>query len=57
MTNVEKIESEEAAYCSGCNGTGEGQYDGASCSWCRGSGFERPSADEEDFDIPEDWDA
>lgn len=57
MTNVEEIESEEAEYCSGCDGTGEGQYDGASCSWCGGSGFERPSADEEDFDIPEDWDA
>ena len=43
-------------YCVGCNGTGEGQHDGASCSWCGGSGFERPNADD-DFDIPEDWDA
>lgn len=49
-------EREEPDYCAGCNGTGEGQHDGASCSWCGGTGFERHN-DPDDFDIPEDWDA
>jgi DnaJ-class molecular chaperone len=47
----------EPPYCSACNGTGEGQYDGANCSSCGGSGFERPDEDPDDFDIPIDWDA
>jgi DnaJ-class molecular chaperone len=50
-------EDGELDYCAGCNGTGEGQYEGANCSSCGGSGFERVSADEDDFDIPEDWEA
>ena len=47
---------EDEPYCPGCNGTGEGQYDGANCAWCGGSGFERKPRDPDDFDIPEDWD-
>ena len=49
-------DDDELPYCGGCNGTGEGQYDGASCSWCGGSGFERPERDPDDFAIPEYWD-
>ena len=34
-------EVEENADCIYCSGTGEGEYDGQSCSICRGSGFKR----------------
>ncbi len=27
-------------YCSACNGSGEGSYDGSICSQCHGSGIE-----------------
>ena len=27
--------------CSGCSGSGEGQYDGVPCAWCGGAGVDR----------------
>ena len=32
-------DDQEEAHCSACNGTGEGQFDGQSCSVCRGRGY------------------
>ena len=48
---------DEDSICSACNGSGEGQFDGTTCSHCRGSGVEPGDRDEDDYDIPEDWDA
>jgi hypothetical protein len=45
--------SEEADYCFACNGSGEGQYDGSSCSTCGGSGSEPAQHDPDDFTDPE----
>ena len=41
-------------YCSTCAGTGEGQYDGTSCSNCGGSGVLCPEPDD-DCDPPDDF--
>jgi hypothetical protein len=35
--------------CSWCSGSGEGQYDGSTCSHCHGSGVE-PASDNDDID-------
>jgi len=61
MTNEpETEEDEDDGYCYACAGTGEGMYDGAACSVCKGRGYLRPSADADDYDPPEDdfepWD-
>lgn len=43
----------EAPYCTACNGSGEGQYDGSHCSSCKGTGhqyFSIPIEDEIDVD-------
>lgn len=40
--------------CPGCNGSGEGQYDGTTCSTCGGSGVVYEGDDgEPDFDEPD----
>lgn len=31
-------DSEDAGICPHCNGSGEGQYDGTRCRWCKGTG-------------------
>jgi len=36
---------DEEPYCTACNGTGEGQYDGSRCRGCNGSGVERREED------------
>lgn len=39
--NVQAVvssENEEPALCAQCNGSGEGQYDGTHCGFCKGSG-------------------
>ncbi len=41
-------DDDEPAYCTSCEGTGEGQYDGARCMSCRGHGFLRPTREESD---------
>lgn len=41
-------EDDEDEICSWCNGSGEGMYDGSSCSKCKGSGCE-PVEREEDI--------
>ena len=45
------IEDEDDGYCTTCAGTGEGQYDGASCSACGGKGVIQAKLD--DYDPPE----
>jgi hypothetical protein len=52
LSFVEKPEEEDDGYCYACAGTGEGQYDGASCSGCGGKGFRLPHPDE-DYEPPE----
>jgi hypothetical protein len=42
--------------CSYCSGTGEGRYEGQSCSHCGGSGVEPAEQDDDDFDIPDEPD-
>lgn len=36
----EFLEDDDDPICSGCNGSGEGMYDGSSCYKCHGSGVE-----------------
>ena len=47
---------DEPEECYTCRGTGEGQFDGTSCGACGGSGIVRPARDDDDFDIPYDYD-
>lgn len=48
-------DNEDDGYCTACAGTGEGQYDGASCSYCRGKGYVVPKWYIEDsLDEPDD---
>ena len=53
-------EEEDDGYCGACAGTGEGQYDGTSCSVCGGRGVRKSKPDSDDYDPPEDdfepWD-
>lgn len=37
-------------YCSQCNGSGEGMYDGSKCHRCGGSGVERDNSDREEYE-------
>jgi mono/diheme cytochrome c family protein len=46
---------DEPEECWTCRGTGEGQFDGQSCSVCHGSGVEPRQHDDDDFDIPDDY--
>lgn len=40
MQDIEEAEyDDEDELCDWCNGTGEGQWDGASCSKCHGTGM------------------
>lgn len=41
---------DEPLICIGCNGSGEGQYEGTRCRSCGGSGTERMERDEPDWD-------
>jgi len=41
-------DEDEPDICSGCNGSGEGQYDGTSCSTCGGSGVIYPGNPDDD---------
>ena len=34
----EEEEADEPGYCSACNGSGEGSYDGSVCRSCKGRG-------------------
>jgi DnaJ-class molecular chaperone len=40
-------DDQEDEFCSWCSGSGEGMYDGATCSKCHGSGVE-PVENEDD---------
>ena len=46
----EEAEDDEPLICIGCNGSGEGQYEGSRCTSCGGSGTERMERDEPDWD-------
>ena len=37
--NMDDYEPEDDPTCDDCRGTGEGLYDGASCTTCRGKGW------------------
>jgi hypothetical protein len=39
--------------CSYCSGTGEGRWEGSTCTHCNGSGVESESDNEEDFEDPD----
>jgi len=41
---------DEPLICIGCNGSGEGHFDGTRCTSCGGSGVERTYCDEPDWD-------
>jgi len=43
----------DAAFCTHCSGTGEGQSDGARCCDCGGRGYLAPTPDFDEPDI--DW--
>jgi len=48
------IEDEDLCECWACAGTGEGLYDGATCTVCKGRGYRLPHPDADDVDPPED---
>ena len=52
---VEEGYDDEPEECWTCRGTGEGQFDGQSCSVCHGSGVEPRQHDDDDFDVPDDY--
>lgn len=54
--DLHAAEEDEDNTCCTCQGTGEGMYDGASCSSCRGSGVNRCKPEIDDFDPPSDFD-
>jgi len=48
----DEIEEDEDEICSWCSGSGEGMYDGATCSKCKGTGVEPVEKDDDDcYDI------
>jgi DnaJ-class molecular chaperone len=51
----EQDEQFEPDLCATCNGSGEGMYDGSTCSACKGSGVEPVQRDDSD-DEPPDYD-
>lgn len=56
--NEDSLEEEDPdgddGYCHTCAGTGEGQYDGGSCTACGGKGVRKAKSDANDYDPPED---
>ena len=56
VEHIEEEQEEEEEYeppmCGMCNGSGEGMWDGSSCSFCKGSGV----IIEDNRDEPDDWD-
>ena len=49
---METDDDEDDGYCNACAGTGEGRYDGSSCSDCGGKGFVK-GAGSDDFNEPD----
>ena len=49
-------DEDEDVICSSCNGSGEGQYDGAICNVCGGSGVINDYDDYDDYDYDDDDD-
>lgn len=47
-------EEREPLICVGCNGSGEGHYDGTRCSDCGGSGVEELRDSDGDFYEPDE---
>jgi len=47
------MSNEDLPLCPHCNGSGEGQYDGTTCSYCKGGGVERGKPAE--FNDPPDY--
>lgn len=47
---AESPDEHEEVLCCGCNGSGEGMYDGTTCGKCKGSGVERSRPDPDDYD-------
>ena len=50
-TPIERVymddEDDEDEICSGCSGSGEGMWDGATCNKCHGSGVEPVEKDDD----------
>jgi hypothetical protein len=44
---LEEDDEPEDEICSGCSGSGEGMYDGATCTKCHGSGIEPVEKDDD----------
>lgn len=49
-------DDDEYEDCSWCHGCGEGDYDGAACRRCHGSGIEPSERDDDDYDTYEGCD-
>lgn len=54
VEDADEDEDEDEEYedeiCSGCSGSGEGMWDGATCTKCHGCGVE-PTEKENDYDV------
>lgn len=52
--DCKKPDETEPELCTACNGSGEGQYDGTRCPYCKGSGtlrFEEEEEDRRDYEL------
>lgn len=54
-TAVESV-GDDYEDCSFCSGTGEGRWEGTSCTHCKGTGVEPVSRDNDDYDDVDDYD-
>lgn len=53
LADNDEPEDDEPLICIGCNGSGEGMYDGSRCTSCGGSGVERVISDDSGPDYDE----
>lgn len=46
----DELEFDDEEECSWCNGCGEGDYDGAACRKCHGTGIEPSDKEDDDYE-------
>lgn len=47
---IECVMEDDEEECSWCNGCGEGDYDGAACRKCHGTGVEPSDKEDDDYE-------
>jgi DnaJ-class molecular chaperone len=49
------MSNQKEIICTNCNGSGEGQYDGTTCHYCKGRGTQLIEIESEDSEDSEDF--